>query len=764
MSQNHRRAAQRNPIPSPSNDAERACPLVRITQLTPAYHGVPSKVIHENGRIEDYPKIGEWTWKQITVRAPFDIFDLVRFNAGNSILIRGTPQDTTQSITRRKKAADNYPTGFTDTPTAWIAFDVDGAPLPSGVNWLTDAEAAVRSVIACLGEAFRDVTVVWQFTGTHGLQKDASGKKWTGELISNSVRMRLYFLLDRAITCVQAINWVRILKGSLPKLDEAILRQVQPNYILPPHFEGGDDPIPQRVGIIRGSKDRVHVPDNLDQQTRWAHAEGIGRVEVAEHPDLHAAIAAIGRPLPGRNNGTIYPHLLAAAQHLLRQNPRAQATPIPAYVVEMTAALERIVRSERHMAVIAANLLRHNRKKSDVLECFQPTTDRYIGRWIDWLVEHPNALHLRKRVRRTHAIRRGRLKIPAPDILDEPLGRGLNRQPTGGGKSTKLRQMAVQTATAGTVVIAVPRHKLGEEQVEALRREYPDSALQFAIWRGRGAEDPLQQGKRMCLRYEEAQALEKVSLKVENALCQRGQSRCPLFDQCGYQRQKRAADIWFTAHESLVHEKPKVIGRVRQLLIDEDPLDALLWQDEIEAEEIRQRATRGAGAGLLSRARAALAELLQALPEGAVSKSRLQQFAAVWTPSRQIKREWAEKISPAITPVMNQQQVKEAVASAAGNALMVKRIKLWQLLEEGAQDQAPELSGRIGLKTKDDKRRVVMRGTNTIRGEFGSPTCIADASGDGSLLQHVIKDGRQEILEAIARQRAAYRQQRAAAC
>jgi hypothetical protein len=322
-------------------------------------------------------------------------------------------------------------------------------------------------------------------------------------LISNSVRMRLYFLLDRAITCVQAINWVRILKGSLPKLDEAILRQVQPNYILPPHFEGGDDPIPQRVGIIRGSKDRVHVPDNLDQQTRWAHAEGIGRVEVAEHPDLHAAIAAIGRPLPGRNNGTIYPHLLAAAQHLLRQNPRAQATPIPAYVVEMTAALERIVRSERHMAVIAANLLRHNRKKSDVLECFQPTTDRYIGRWIDWLVEHPNALHLRKRVRRTHAIRRGRLKIPAPDILDEPLGRGLNRQPTGGGKSTKVaangradrhgrhggdRGAAPQTwrRTGRSVAAGTSRQRPAVRHLAGQRRRRPATARQAHVPAVRG--------------------------------------------------------------------------------------------------------------------------------------------------------------------------------------------------------------------------------------------------------------------------------------
>jgi hypothetical protein len=643
--QNPHSRPHRNPIPSPNNDAERA-PLVRIVQLTPAYYGVPCKVIREDGRIEDYPKISKWTWKQIVVRAPFDIFDLVRFNAGNSILIRGTPQDTTQSITRRKKAADSYPTGFTDTPAAWLALDIDGAPLPSGVNWLTDADAAVRCVIACLGEAFRDVTVVWQFTGTHGLKKDASGK-WTGELTSNTIRGRLYYLLDRDITCVQAVNWARILKGSLPQLDEAILRQVQPNYILPPHFEGGTDPIPQRVGIIRGSKDRVHVPDNLDQQARWAHAEGIGRVEVAEHPDLHAAVGAIGTPLPGRQGGTIYPHLLAAAEHLLRQNPRAQATPVPVYVEEMTCALERIVRSERHMAQIAANLLRHNRKKSDVLDCFQPTTDRYIGRWIDWLVEHPNALHLRKRVRRGKGIRRHRLRETAAAIFEQALIDGLDRKTTAGGKSTALRRRAIERATASAdgevVVIAVPRHALSDEQVKKLREEYPNSQLKFAVWRGRHADDPLHAGKKMCQRPEEAKLLQDLKLDVERSLCQQGEMRCPLFDLCGFQRQKRPANIRFVAHESLMHQKPAVLGKVVELLIDEDPLDAFTPDpEEIGFDEFGRESTimddedrradphfRHLTLGRkLTLARRALLHVLADLPDGPVPKAALLDFVS----------------------------------------------------------------------------------------------------------------------------------------
>jgi hypothetical protein len=170
----HRRATRRNPIPSPNDDAERAHPLVRITQLTPAYSGFPGKVIHQDGRIEDYPKIAQWTWKQITIREPFDIFDLVRFNAGNSILIRGTPQDTTLSITRRKKASDAYPTGFTDTPTAWFPLDIDGAPLPSGVNWLTDPDRRGAQRGRSLG---RSVPRCHRRLAVHGDARFAEGRE-----------------------------------------------------------------------------------------------------------------------------------------------------------------------------------------------------------------------------------------------------------------------------------------------------------------------------------------------------------------------------------------------------------------------------------------------------------------------------------------------------------------------------------------------------------------------------------------------------------
>ena len=62
--------------------------------------------------------------------------------------------------------------------------------------------------------------------------------------------------------------------------------------------------------------------------------------------------------------------------------------------------------------------------------------------------------------------------------------------PTGSRKSTLMRAAAVRYVTEQpdkTVVILMPRHKLGDEQIELLRREHPDGNYSAAVWRGRHA-------------------------------------------------------------------------------------------------------------------------------------------------------------------------------------------------------------------------------------------------------------------------------------
>ena len=164
--------------------------------------------------------------------------------------------------------------------------------------------------------------------------------------------------------------------------------------------------------------------------------------------------------------------------------------------------------------------------------------------------------------------------------------------PPGSHKSTSVRANAVQRVQehpGESVVILMPRHKLGDEQILDLRREHPNANFSVAVWRGRQAFDPEEphpqrEGvfRQMCWRADEALELEKSLIDVESHLCQRGRGKkkikCPFFDQCGYQRRKQTeADIWFAAHEIMVHEMPKAFGKVGWVVIDESPLDAFMF-------------------------------------------------------------------------------------------------------------------------------------------------------------------------------------------
>ncbi|CAA7621914.1 conserved hypothetical protein [Magnetospirillum sp. SS-4] len=126
----------------------------------------------------------------------------------------------------------------------------------------------------------------------------------------------------------------------------------------------------------------------------------------------------------------------------------------------------------------------------------------------------------------------------------------------------------------GKIVIALPRHDLGCEQVAAF------AALGVAamVWRGRTAPDPTPDDpeRLMCLDpAAQFDALE-VEQPVEQAVCKLKRKGtlhiCPHYHVCGYQRQKaeaQAASVILCAHDSLFHQKPAAIGTARLLVIDE---------------------------------------------------------------------------------------------------------------------------------------------------------------------------------------------------
>ncbi|HMM08772.1 MAG TPA: toprim domain-containing protein [Paracoccus solventivorans] len=159
-----------------------------------------------------------------------------------------------------------------------------------------------------------------------------------------------------------------------------------------------------------------------------------------------------------------------------------------------------------------------------------------------------------------------------PPLLGLPVDVGL-------GKTSSARTAIAELIAAGAlgkrkVVYAVPRHDLGAEQVAA----FEALGVSAMLWKGRTAPDPTDDkpDRLMCLDTEATFDALEIEHPVEQSCCKVKNGAelllCPLFHDCGYQRQKplaQAAQVIVCAHDSLFHMKPEAIGEVGLLVIDE---------------------------------------------------------------------------------------------------------------------------------------------------------------------------------------------------
>ena len=163
------------------------------------------------------------------------------------------------------------------------------------------------------------------------------------------------------------------------------------------------------------------------------------------------------------------------------------------------------------------------------------------------------------------------VKMPPP-LLGLPVDVGL-------GKTSAARRAIADLIDSGAlgrrkVVFAVPRHDLGAEQVAA----FHELGVSAMLWKGRTAPDPVPHNadQLMCLDPEATFDALEVEHPVEQSCCSLRQNGiahlCPLYDKCGYQRQKPLAEsssVIVCAHDSLFHMKAEAIGTVGLLVMDE---------------------------------------------------------------------------------------------------------------------------------------------------------------------------------------------------
>lgn len=322
----------------------------------------------------------------------------------NIFLIRGAPANAERRRTRRQIAhiihggVDRGDHGFIDTPTALFFLDFDGV----AGQWQADPEGAVKDIVARLGPPYSDTDFVWFFSSKHGLKLDKN-KAWRGKLSDTDVRVRVAFITARPINQAEAIALTKTLKAQRPelKLDPAVSRLVQPNYIHRPRWQGhrdrdvlGDLPT---IGWVEGGAKFLAVPDEIDKQspTQWSPAD----CTIASHPDAEAAADAVG------SDGSIRSHLMSAVGHLLQANPAADEASVVTELRDMV---------EQRRAKVEAKLKRHGRKWVEVQNYFAPEE---MVRFATWWIER-NRPQMKPGIAPKYALESDLIAKPARDGLD----------------------------------------------------------------------------------------------------------------------------------------------------------------------------------------------------------------------------------------------------------------------------------------------------------------------------------------------------------
>jgi putative DNA primase/helicase len=330
------------------------------------------------------------------------------------------------------------------------------------------------------------------------------------------------------------------------------------------------------------------------------------------------------------------------------------------------------------------------------------------------------------------------------------------RVSTGVGKSYTARRAAVDLVrtlrAAGdprAVVLAVPRHNLGDEYADALAEIA--GGLAVAVYRGRGADDPEAEGETMCRRADEAAAVQKAGGEVERTLCRQGEARCPFFEICGHQRQRRArADVWIVPHATLWRTPPKMIEPAA-LVVDEDasggafggfegvpvrlslddlgrvldvPRDVEAAADLAAYSERLARVLRAGGNGRIF-LNAIKAEGLTA---EAMAEARKLAFRAIRAP----------EIGPETPPELLAERLAEV---APGNRNALRRARLFGLIRAAIEAEAETVPGILceTIEAKDGEavRTVRLRWRNNIATGWNVPTLLASATARPEVLRAI---------------------------
>jgi putative DNA primase/helicase len=337
-----------------------------------------------------------------------------------------------------------------------------------------------------------------------------------------------------------------------------------------------------------------------------------------------------------------------------------------------------------------------------------------------------------------------------------PAVSGLLITPTASGKSTQARETIakmLEDHPGKCIGITSPRHALNDEQAVDLRERLGDK-YRVAVYRGRNAEDPdapLESDEpgakrlRMCVVHDKIGELVGAGGAAED-LCRKGTQKkpgCPHWQTCGYIRQREAdADVWLFAHNVRTKKKPKPIGELAAVFVDESPVGVHMGgvdgspvavtfgelQDVIDAlgrlrdgypEDNTHKAEE---ADLERRAVERLREALMAGENGRVGAGGLPDLTGAG------RLTWATCEKPTVAHAMSRSEFEAALALNGPYNATVRRVhRLFEIIKSAERDIVPGL-------TKTDTG-VTMSWKVGVGDGFDVPTLYMDATARPEVYQ-----------------------------
>ncbi len=276
--------------------------------------------------------------------------------------------------------------------------------------------------------------------------------------------------------------------------------------------------------------------------------------------------ADLSRPHDAYNRPWSYEDALQKAKSTIKRHPngpRHERATEPTYL-DATVPLE--VAEEQLKAEISAFFDQSIEEQSNQYAAYK---------------EQLHAYHQRQEAAKSQ----GHLDFSGPPVLRPAVTRAVNVDP-GVGKTHVTLEGVVKHLIAtrdrgeqGTIAIAVPTHKLADELKARLTPSLAEHGLTCATYRSRLAADPTSTIEQsMCLEPDRVKACQEISDDVATHACgsERDGLKCPSFDQCAYQRQRsklKHADVQIFAHPSIFHASPFDLFKDNPpdaLIIDED--------------------------------------------------------------------------------------------------------------------------------------------------------------------------------------------------